>query len=242
MKDIKVDILDKITSDVKKEMESIWFTADLHAQHPKIVDICNRPVYLSQEEKIILSNLEKEELIKSPDYKILNSKQYKSFINPRNDEWIIKDVINNTVGRKDTLYILGDVTMANKIASDKFLDRLNGDKRLIEGNHDQNIRKSTRFGEITKIKDFTYNNKTAGIKIHIVLCHYPMLTWNRRVHGTWSLFGHVHCRQLEGQDKLSFDVGIDRIGIWRPYNLYEICMIMYKKSMGILEEEILRSL
>ena len=47
MKDVKRDILDKITPEIRKEMESIWFTADLHAQHPKIVEICNRPVYVS---------------------------------------------------------------------------------------------------------------------------------------------------------------------------------------------------
>ena len=100
-------------------MESIWFTADLHAQHPKIVDICNRPVYLSERE--LKENGVKVKDVSDPAYKIL--------INKANDEWLVK-TINDTVGNRDTLYILGDVTMANKIASDKFLDRLNGDKRL----------------------------------------------------------------------------------------------------------------
>ena len=44
MKDVQRDILDKITPDIKKEMEGIWFTADLHAMHPKVVNICDRPV------------------------------------------------------------------------------------------------------------------------------------------------------------------------------------------------------
>jgi calcineurin-like phosphoesterase family protein len=34
----------EISAEAQKAMESIWFVADLHAQHPKIVDICDRPV------------------------------------------------------------------------------------------------------------------------------------------------------------------------------------------------------
>lgn len=40
---IYADVIDKITPDIKSEMEKIWFIADLHHVHPKIVDICNRP-------------------------------------------------------------------------------------------------------------------------------------------------------------------------------------------------------
>ena len=171
MKDIQRDILDKITPDIKKDMESIWFTADLHAQHPKIVEICNRPVYLSSRE------IQENGVIQ----KDVSDPAYKRLINKANDEWLVREVINSTVGKRDRLYILGDVTMANKIASDKFIDRLNGNKSLILGNHDNNIRKSTRFGEITQIKDFSYGNKANRINIHIVLCHYPMSSWNRRI-------------------------------------------------------------
>jgi len=218
MKDIKRDILDKITPEIKKEMESIFFVADLHAQHPKIVDICNRPVYLS--DRVLKENNVKVKDISDPAYKRL--------INTANDEWLVREVINNTVGKSDRLYILGDVTMANRVASDKFIDRLNGNKSLILGNHDNNIRKSTRFGEITQIKDFTYGNKVNGINIHIVLCHYPMLSWNRRIHGAFHLYGHVHGRN-PGVGR-SHDVGIDNsVNMWRPLNLYQICELMADK-------------
>ena len=40
------DIIENITPEIRKEMETIWFTSDLHQGHPKIVDICNRPVYI----------------------------------------------------------------------------------------------------------------------------------------------------------------------------------------------------
>jgi calcineurin-like phosphoesterase family protein len=121
--------------------------------------------------------------------------------------------------------------MANRVASDKFIDRLNGNKSLILGNHDNNIRKSTRFGEITQLKDFSYGNKANGINIHIVLCHYPMLSWNRRIHGSWHLFGHVHGRN-PGVGR-SHDVGIDNpVNMWRPLNLYQVCELMAEKPFG----------
>ena len=40
---VQKDILDKLDSELIAEMQKIWFTADLHFGHPKIVDICNRP-------------------------------------------------------------------------------------------------------------------------------------------------------------------------------------------------------
>ena len=131
--------------------------------------------------------------------------------------------------------------MANKIESEKFIDRLNGNKTLILGNHDQNIHNSTRFNSITQIKDFTYSR--GGLNIHIVLCHYSIASWNRKIHGSWHLFGHSHCRPLGIDIGLAFDVGIDRIGFWKPYNLYDICKIMQLKQQGIKDEnEILKQL
>jgi calcineurin-like phosphoesterase family protein len=218
MKDVQRDILDKITPEIKAEMESIWFTADLHFGHPKIVDICNRPVYLS--DKVLNESGVNQKDVSDPTYKRL--------INEAHNEWLVKEVINKYVRKKDTLYILGDVSMRDKIVTDKFLDRLNGDKRLIVGNHDRNIHKSTRFGEITLIKDFNFSRKNPDINIHIVLCHYPMLSWNRRVYGAWHLFGHVHGRN-PGVGR-SHDIGLDnKDNLWKPMNLYEVCHLMATK-------------
>jgi calcineurin-like phosphoesterase family protein len=205
MKNIQEDIIDKLTPEAIEDMKHIWFIADLHAQHPKIVDICSRPI--SREE---------------------------------NDEWLIREVFNKYVQRKDDVYILGDISLGKRKDAEKFIARLNGNKHLILGNHDQNVRHLGNFCEVTQIKDFNFSR--GNLNIHIVLCHYCMLSYNRQVHGSWHLFGHSHCRLLEGQPLLSFDVGIDRIGLWRPYNLYEICQIMNKKQLGYEEESILKSL
>jgi calcineurin-like phosphoesterase family protein len=150
----------------------------------------------------------------------------------KHNEWILNEVFNKYVGKKDTVYILGDLTFAKKVEADKFLDKLHGNKNLILGNHDDNIHNSTRFNQITQIKDFTYSK--FGINIHIILCHYPIASWNRKVHGAWHLYGHVHGRfKMKG---LAIDVGIDNRdlfkitnGIRRPINLYEVCLLMAEK-------------
>lgn len=156
------------------------------------------------------------------------------------DEWLLREVFNKYVQKKDDVYVLGDVSMAKRSEAQKWVARMQGNKHLICGNHDKSVDHLGNWCEVTQIKDFTYSR--FGLNIHIVLCHYCLLSYNRQIHGSWHVFGHSHCRPLEGQPKLSFDVGIDRIGIWRPYNLYEICKIMNGKEQDYSEEEILKTL
>jgi len=211
------DIFKNITPEIQKEMESIWFTADLHSGHPKIIDICNRPVYV---------NYEGEKSLKNPEYRNL--------LDQAHNDWLVKEVFNKWVKRKDIVFILGDLSMAKRIDAEKFIDRLNGNKFLILGNHDKNIHNSTRFSQITQIKDFTFSRKNPDINIHIVLCHYPLASWNRKMYGSWNLYGHVHGRYKNSG--LSLDVGIDNSEIgWKSINLYEVCKIMQdkEKTLGI---------
>jgi len=196
---------ENIHGDIIEEMQSIHFVADLHYCHPKIVDICNRPV-----------------------------------LKENHDEWIINEVINKWVKKKDTLFLLGDVSFAKREKSEVFLDKLHGKKFLILGNHDKNIDKSTRFLQVTQIKDFKF--KRRNIFIHIVLCHYPISSWNRKAHGSWHLYGHVHGRFKE--PGLAFDVGIDNQelrditgGVYRPLNLLEIVKLMTGKEKFLKEEQ-----
>lgn len=225
---IKTAIIDRLTPEIIEDMKHIHFCADLHAHHPKIVDICNRPVFVLEKDA--------EGIIK--EERIIQNPRYRQILDRIHNDWLIKDVFNAYVGKKDTVYILGDVSLAKRSDAEKFIDRLNGRKFLILGNHDRNIDTSTRFEQITQIKDFTYSK--FGLNIHIVLCHYAMLSWNRKVHRSFHLYGHSHGR-LQQNDNLSYDVGIDnRLGIagissWcKPLNLYEICLIMAEKEKGII--------
>lgn len=240
-------ILEKITPEIQKDMESIWFTADLHHGHPKIIDICNRPVYLDRK---IMDELKKKN-INNPKYNVYKDKEYEKLIDPLHNEWLVREVINKWVSKKDTLFFIGDLSMAKRSVAEKFIDRLNGNKFLIIGNHDKNIKNSTRFSQRTLRKDFTYSK--FGINIHIVLDHHPCTSWNRKVHGSWHLFGHIHGRYMKENHTcphcnkefskqfknygLSFDISIDNPellaitgGVYRPLNLFEIVKIMNNKS------------
>jgi calcineurin-like phosphoesterase family protein len=199
-------ILSLITPEAKKVMETIWFAADYHHAHPKIVDICNRPTTREEHE-----------------------------------EWLIREVHNRWVQKKHVVYLLGDLSFANRTSTEKFVNRLNGEKFMILGNHDKSAAGLPQFTQITQIKDFTFSQ--FGLNIHIVLAHYPLASWNRKPHGAWHLYGHVHGRyKLPG---LAFDVGIDNSEIhqfpgggWRPINLYEVCQIMQDKARNTGDEKI----
>ena len=135
----------------------------------------------------------------------------------RHDEWLIKKW-NKTIAKNDFVYILGDFSMANKEYTRKILEKLNGRKYLIFGNHDKSCRGLENFfqwtGDIKEVK-FTHNqypfideNETFAIE----LCHFPMFAWNRRPHGTCHCHGHTHGSITNYNDEsleLRVDVGFD---------------------------------
>lgn len=135
----------------------------------------------------------------------------------KHDEWLI-DVWNKTVKKKDFVYILGDFSLCNKERTKKILEKLNGRKFLIKGNHDKScIGLESYFewvGDIKEVK-FTHNQYpfiNPDETFAVELCHFPMLTWNRRPHGTCHLHGHCHGSLddfNEYSQELRFDVGID---------------------------------
>ena len=55
------------------------------------------------------------------------------------DEWLL-DLWRNTVDKRDTIYILGDLTFLKSEDARHLLEKLPGHKFLIEGNHDGSIR------------------------------------------------------------------------------------------------------
>ena len=232
---IQRDIVDKLTPEIIQDMEKIWFCADLHADHPKIVEICGRPLQL--DEKFI--NELKEKHKNDEKWSMMRDREWKEAMNPIHNEWLLKEVFNKYVQKKHEVYILGDLSLGIRKDAEKFIAKMNGNKHLILGNHDKNISHLGNFSEITQIKDFSYSR--FGLNIHIVLCHYPFASWNRKVHGSWHLYGHVHGR-FENTG-LSYDVGIDnkddrfKVSGWtRPINLYEVVQIMNEKQKKLTEE------
>ena len=101
---------------------------------------------------------------------------------------------NKVVRQKDDVYILGDFAFQNSYMTPIFItnifNSLNGKKHLILGNHDTWINKQDFnprcLEEITPYKELKENGK------FIILCHYPIDSWNGKEHGSIHLHGHTH--------------------------------------------------
>lgn len=122
---------------------------------------------------------------------------------------------NNVVGPTDTVWVLGDFSFRNAADTRAIVQRLNGHKKLILGNHDKVIHENRStfcargaFEEITELK--MIHGPGQDRKQKIVLCHYPMRAWNQSHRGSWQLFGHMHGTPPDNLDNLlSIDVGVD---------------------------------
>ena len=111
-------------------------------------------------------------------------------------EYMIKQW-NRKVRRGDDVVVLGDFSMGKGVETNEILQRLNGAKYLIEGNHDKflNDRKfdKTLFRWIKPYEELKDNKRK------IVLSHYPIIFYNgqNRVGSegepkAYMLYGHVH--------------------------------------------------
>lgn len=118
---------------------------------------------------------------------------------------------NADVGHGDLTYILGDVAFCNANKAVTYLNRLNGRKILISGNHDVKLLKDNKFRECFN-EIHVYHEMTW--KGHMVcMFHYPIFkAWNRAHYGSVHLHGHLHGGVSGLEDYRARDVGIDAIG------------------------------
>lgn len=151
-----------------------------------------------------------------------------------NDEEIIRRW-NKKIPEDGTVFHLGDVAFGDSKKVDKILKRLNGKIYLIIGNHDWRRivnEHAWRFEIMTQ-----QINMKIG-KRHIILNHYPMLTFSgawRGTDATYQLFGHVHTSPYtdEGLDQQrmkylftsQYDVGVDNNN-FTPVSWTEVSQII----------------
>ncbi len=120
------------------------------------------------------------------------------------DEW------NAVVQPGDTVYILGDVAFCNAESATRIMQSLNGDKILIEGNHDKKLLNSDSFVRCFKAIHTYHELKYNGN--HIVMFHYPIAEFNRMHHGAIHFHGHLH-GNASGLEKYRVrDMGMDATG------------------------------
>ena len=105
---------------------------------------------------------------------------------------------NSRVKPRDEVVILGDFCMSRDAATvHAILDRLQGEKYLIIGNHDKYL-KDKDF-DTSKFKWIEHYKELKDNKRKIILSHYPIMCYNGQYHldregnpKTWMLYGHVH--------------------------------------------------
>lgn len=174
---------------MKFNSKRVWFTADLHLNHGKD--------FIYQR------------------YGVTNEADYRLALQTR---W------NARVWQDDPVFLLGDTVMKDPEANVyyEFLPKLNGKFYILFGNHNSGLKEFVGDGEVPcytgagngedPVKDIAILGHYAEILVHgqyIVLCHYPILTWNDYLHGTWMLHGHNHGRFPDEQFGKIVDVGLD---------------------------------
>ena len=134
---------------------------------------------------------------------------------------------NKKVAKYDHIYILGDFSFGTVEQTLGILNRLNGNKFLIIGNHDEKMLKSkeivSKFGLVKDYYKLRYN----GLKI--ILSHYPFCKWDCSHYGSLMFHGHIHKEKLDIEIKNLYNVGVD-VNCYEPVSLEEILeKINYKK-------------
>ena len=145
------------------------------------------------------------------------------------DEFFIKNW-NSSISYSDTVYILGDFSDLSLNDTINIIDKLNGHKHLIIGNHDECMIDSelfkSKFISMNFYKKIKIGNNT------LILSHYPMYSWEGKGKGYIHLHGHIHDKQLQKNNGFCYNVGVD-CNNYRPIS-YENILRNIKYPRNIL--------
>jgi beta-glucosidase len=95
---------------------------------------------------------------------------------------------NNKVKAGDTVYVLGDLFFRSANV-EPILNRLNGRKHLLLGNHDHSWTGKVRLGDYFESVQTMKEIDVCGAPA--TLCHYPMLSYPQARRG-YMIYGHIH--------------------------------------------------
>ena len=132
---------------------------------------------------------------------------------------------NTRIKKTDDVYFLGDFAFkCDQIQATEFLKRLNGRKFFIKGNHDKTtwLESIKQQGLIEWYKDYAEINDAGRM---VILCHYPIHSWNGLYHESYHLYGHVHEKTVENADwqKNRFNVSVENTNYY-PIALDELLL------------------
>lgn len=181
--------------------KQIWFTADIHFGHSRIIEFCDRPFTDSDDmtEGIIA--------------------RWNAVVQPGDDVYILGDVSFDKLGPTvDALRRLNGNLHLIAGNHDKHMRRRAEFKKCFVWVKDIYTLKVHEPG-------LGLHMDTRRIE----LFHYAMRTWNKAYHGSWHLYGHSHGTLPDDPNSLSFDVGMD-CHDYRPISYDEVKEIMARKT------------
>ena len=98
---------------------------------------------------------------------------------------------NETVGAEDDVYIIGDLMVPTERGPAYYLEKLNGRLHLLIGNHDEewyDERYRHYFIEVADALTVDFDGKAT------YLCHYPTPDFEGDLH----IYGHMHANDKDG--------------------------------------------
>lgn len=128
---------------------------------------------------------------------------------------------NATVQPGDTIYHLGDVCYRDCREPGAYIERLNGEIHLIEGNQDAFTVElaGQYFASIETLRELDWKGW------RFVLFHYPMRDWPYAARGACHLYGHVHGALDAAPYGRSLDVGVESHG-FAPVSIERVAEIL----------------
>lgn len=135
------------------------------------------------------------------------------------DDWLVKEW-NRVVGRKDVVYVLGDVFRVDRVPE------LNGVKKLAPGNHDQRPM-SVYLPLFSKIQScFQYHE---CLLTHIPVHYSQFARWPLNIHG------HTHARELDNRRYVA--VSVEQCANMAPVPLENLIVCRLRELSEKAEKE-----
>ena len=135
--------------------------------------------------------------------------RFRNDVNYMNEQMVAE--WNSIVGEDDLVYILGDVAFLPAQKAAEYMNRCNGRKILVQGNHDRKLLNDpgfrSCFEEIHHYLDINYNGHKC------VMFHYPIMEFDQMHRGALHFHGHLHGGVSGLEDFRVRDMGMDATGM-----------------------------
>ena len=137
---------------------------------------------------------------------------------------------NKVVRPLDTVYLLGDVTFGGPKVVRSYFSQLVGWIRVVPGGHDHNWNKKKEvYYSASNTVDILSDLCTVKVapKTEIVLCHFPLESWDGAYYDVVHLHGHSHGKSRIVKNRI--DVGVDRWN-FTPVSLEQIQALIVQRT------------